>query len=109
MDPAHTPADLASAAGQEWLTKTLTRVVLSAFSLRCLSVTLKVHSHQGGESAPRIPWQKSKQILIIRILEKRKASAGFQEVYDSIEMVVYLFARRFAQVDNMGKAFTQGP
>jgi hypothetical protein len=37
--------------------KTLTRVVLSAFSLRCLSVTLKVHSHQGGESAPRIPWR----------------------------------------------------
>jgi hypothetical protein len=32
----------------------------------------------------------------------------FQEVYDSIEMVVYLFARRFAQVDNMGKAFTSG-
>jgi hypothetical protein len=49
-----------------------------------------------------------KQILIIRILKKRTVLELFQEVYDSIEMVVYLFARRFAQVDNMGKAFTSG-
>jgi hypothetical protein len=55
------------------------------------------------------PWQKSKNSHYKNFRKNVKPVLElFQEVYDSIEMVVYLFARRFAQVDNMGKLSLRG-
>jgi hypothetical protein len=90
MDPA-TPADLASAAAvREWLSKTLDSSGIVLHSAYVVSAYPKV-SHQAVKG-PRIPGRSRNRYHYKNFRKNVKPVLElFQEVYDSIEMVVYLF------------------